>query len=185
MIKRVKELRPNAPIGTEPYRAYVENFESEILRGINTLVILRVIEQHGPEGSYGYQILKDLEDQTNKLLVIEEGTLYPILRKLEKEGMLASTKREAAGRERKYYMLTTDGKRIYYHMMGFTAKLIEAIAPMADMRVMLDHRFYYCPNCANKIDLSTGTALTCDVCGLTIEVPTQKLNQTKETNQDA
>ncbi len=183
MIKRVKELRPNAPIGTEQYRTSVEGFESEILRGINTLVILRVIERHGSEGSYGYQILKDLEEQTNKLLVIEEGTLYPILRKLEKENLLSSTKRDAAGRERKYYMLTLEGTRIYNHMMGFTAKLIEAIAPMADMRVMLDQRFFYCPNCANKIDLSTGSPRLCDVCGLTIELPTKETNETKKAKE--
>nr|MDO8110944.1 PadR family transcriptional regulator [Candidatus Sigynarchaeota archaeon] len=177
MIKRVKEFGPAAMITKDEYRLYAENFESEILRGINTLIILRVIQQCGTDGSYGYQILKDLEEHTKKLLVIEEGTLYPILRKLEKDHILESMRKEVGGRERKYYKLTPEGVKVYNHMLGFMTKLVESIAPLTDMKVVLDRRYYYCPNCANKIDLSAEGVKFCDVCGLNVEQYKQEVEK--------
>ena len=93
MIKRVKEMGPTALITEENFRNYVENFESEILRGISTLTILAVIHEQGEDGSYGYQILKALEEKSGSVLVIEEGTLYPILRKLKGKGIVTSEKK--------------------------------------------------------------------------------------------
>ena len=77
MIKRVKEFGETTLITLK--REFLENFESEILRGISTLTILSVISDHGEEGSYGYEILQELKEKT-KVLVIEDGTLYPILK---------------------------------------------------------------------------------------------------------
>ncbi len=92
MIKKVKGM------DTE-FQEYASKFESEINRGTSTLSILSIINQYGETGVHGYQISKDLLEQTHNMLIIEEGTLYPILRKLEGERIIKS-EREEEGRKR-------------------------------------------------------------------------------------
>ena len=66
-------------------------------------LILSVVEQHD---SYGYEI-----SQTVKIVAdIKESTLYPILKKLEKNGYLTTYSQEFQGRNRKYYSITDSGK---------------------------------------------------------------------------
>ncbi|MFX1321539.1 MAG: PadR family transcriptional regulator [Promethearchaeota archaeon] len=169
MIKRVKELGSEALIASKEFRDYVERQETEINRGISSLCILSIIMQAEEKGLHGYKILKDLTVQTNEMLVIEEGTLYPILRKLEEDGIIKS-KREETGRKRKFYSMTEYGKKIYNHLAGFYSKLTEAIAPLFDVRVNLrKDKYLFCPMCANKIDLTNLELRFCTVCGFNIE----------------
>ncbi|MHA1371115.1 MAG: helix-turn-helix transcriptional regulator [Promethearchaeota archaeon] len=170
MIRRVKEFRSSSLIASSEYRSFLENFESEILRGVSTLMILKIISDSGEKGTYGYRILQDLERRTNKMLVVEEGTLYPILRKLEKESLLRSYRKEWQGRSRKYYFLTDFGTQVLNHALGFFMKFIEGIAPLAGIKeVKISSQFYFCPNCANKIDLKDDDVHFCEVCGLNLE----------------
>lgn len=169
MFRNIKTYHPEALIGSEQFRSYVESFESELLRGISTLSALSIVYRHPDEGIYGYQLLKELEAETKRILVIEEGTLYPILRKLERDGLLTSERRESGGRPRKYYKLTEEGIRLYNHMMGFFSKLLEAISPLMEVEVKLpEKKFVYCPNCANKIPQEEDIKF-CNICGLNIE----------------
>ena len=169
MFRNIKTYRPEALIGSERVRSYVESFESELLRGISTISAMAIIQRHPEEGVYGYQLLKELEQETQRTLVIEEGTLYPILRKLERDGLLISEKKESSGRPRKYYKLTEEGNKLYHHMMGFFSKLLEAIAPLMEIEIKLPEKKYvYCPNCANKIPQSEDIRF-CNICGLNIE----------------
>ena len=61
MIKQVKGMDTK-------FQEYASKIESEINRGISTLCILSIINQHGEEGAYGYQISKDLQEQTHEKL---------------------------------------------------------------------------------------------------------------------
>ena len=66
-------------------------------------LILSVVES---QDSYGYEI-----SQTVKIVAdIKESTLYPILKKLEKNGYLTTYSQEFLGRKRKYYSITDSGK---------------------------------------------------------------------------
>jgi DNA-binding PadR family transcriptional regulator len=169
MIKRVRELDSNALIASKEFRDFVEKQETEINRGISSLCILSVLIQAGEEGSHGYQILKDLTEMTNEMLVIEEGTLYPILRKLEDDNIIES-RREESGRRRKFYRVTEYGEKIFNHLAGFYSKLTEAIAPLFDVSVNLkSEKYLFCPMCANKIELTSLDLRFCDVCGHNIE----------------
>ena len=162
MIKRVKGFDPE-------FFDYASKFESEINRGISTLCILSIINRYGNEGVHGYQISKDLQDQTREILIIEEGTLYPILRKLE-DGNIIKSEREESGRKRKFYSVTEYGKKIFNHLAGFYSKLTEAIAPLFDVSVNLkSEKYLFCPMCANKIALTNLELRFCDVCGHNIE----------------
>ncbi len=169
MIKRVKELSSSALIASEDFRNYVEKFESELVRGLSSLCILSVIRRFGDEGIHGYQILKELEEKTNNMLVIEEGTLYPLLRKLRDEGLISSI-RENGGRRRTFYYMTDSGQKIYNYLTGFYSKLSEAISPLFDVQVNLQReKYFFCPMCSNKIDLEDEEVRYCSVCGYQFE----------------
>lgn len=80
--------------------------DSQIKRGLLDICVLRAIKDHE---SYGYQIIKDIKPY----IEISESTLYPILRRLEAQGLLRVKAVEHNGRLRKYYHITSDGlKRI-------------------------------------------------------------------------
>lgn len=74
----------------------------QMKRGLLDLCALAAISKHD---SYGYQIIKDLEQYVS----ISESTLYPILRRLESGGQLSSYSVEHNGRLRKYYKITPLG----------------------------------------------------------------------------
>ncbi|MCC7204014.1 MAG: PadR family transcriptional regulator [Phycisphaeraceae bacterium] len=75
----------------------------------NIETILLAILRDGP--SYGYQIIQDINTRANGLLRLGEGTVYPVLHRLEEKGLLAATWRQGdTGRKRKYYRLSPKGK---------------------------------------------------------------------------
>jgi PadR family transcriptional regulator PadR len=82
---------------------------------------------------YGLEILRFLEKHSR--LVLAEGTIYPILTRLKAEGLLTSEWVEAeAGHPRKYYSLTTAGRRRLRHMaeswMDFSRGLGNLLKPV-------------------------------------------------------
>jgi PadR family transcriptional regulator PadR len=64
---------------------------------------------------YGYTLRKALEDQG---LEIDEGTLYPLLRRLESQGLLASEWREENKRNKRFYKLSPQGRQILKQLLA-------------------------------------------------------------------
>ncbi|MCJ8153647.1 PadR family transcriptional regulator [Chryseobacterium sp. SSA4.19] len=60
---------------------------------------------------YGYQITQRAKELTKGELEMTEGALYPLLHKLEAEGIITSEIQKISGRDRKYYLLTEKGKK--------------------------------------------------------------------------
>ena len=65
-------------------------------------VVLSVVSH---EGTYGYKITQDVK----KILDVSESTIYPVLRRLQKEGYLETYDMEFQGRNRRYYKITPNG----------------------------------------------------------------------------
>lgn len=85
------------------------SFLSELLKGNLKNLVLAILEEGD---KYGYQIIKQLHDQTDALLEVGEGSMYPALHALEKKGLLKSYwKKQAEGPDRKYYQLTHQGRK--------------------------------------------------------------------------
>lgn len=68
-------------------------------------IVLAVVSKE-PEGTYGYKITQDVR----QVIELSESTLYPVLRRLQKDECLEVYDRECAGRNRRYYKLTGRGK---------------------------------------------------------------------------
>ena len=83
-------------------------YPKELIRGTLTTLILRVLEEQGR--MYGYEIAQKVKALSGEMIVIKEGSLYPILHKLEANGHLTVEKVAIGKRVRKYYTLTADGK---------------------------------------------------------------------------
>lgn len=73
-----------------------------------SMLLLSLLSQ---QDMYGYQIIRELERQSQEVFCLKEGTLYPLLHYLEQQGAISSELRIAGnGRERKYYRITSSGK---------------------------------------------------------------------------
>ncbi len=86
---------------TEP----VENVVLELRRGV---IVLAALSQLSVE-QYGYSLLKKLSEQG---LEVDQGTLYPLLRRLEAQGLLESVWKLEEARPRRYYVISAEGKKI-------------------------------------------------------------------------
>jgi len=80
--------------------------DQELRRGVIVLATLSQLQT--PQ--YGYSLRQALADQG---MAVEEGTLYPLLRRLEGQGLLASEWRIEDGPPRRYYTLSAEGKKLY------------------------------------------------------------------------
>ena len=78
----------------------------ELRRGTLTLAVLS--QMHIPQ--YGYSLLQCLEE---KGVQIEANTLYPLMRRLESQGLLENNWDTTSARPRKYYVLSETGREIY------------------------------------------------------------------------
>src|SRR6476660_3535894 len=83
----------------------LENLRLELRRGCLILAVMAELRTE----RYGYTLRKALAEQG---LEIDEGTLYPLLRRLESQGLLASEWREEDKRNKRFYRLSAEGKLI-------------------------------------------------------------------------
>ncbi len=80
-----------------------ENLRQELRRGSLPLAVLAALRTE----HYGYTLRKTLADHG---MAIDEGTLYPLLRRLESQGLLVSEWREEDKRNKRFYRVSADGK---------------------------------------------------------------------------
>ncbi len=83
-----------------------ENLRLELRRGCLILAVLAALRSE----QYGYTLRKSLADSG---LDIDEGTLYPLLRRLEAQGLLASHWREQDKRSKRFYKLSKEGAAMF------------------------------------------------------------------------
>ena len=78
------------------------------IKGHLDMLVLSVLAA-GP--MHGYAVIEELKTRSGDSFDLPEGTIYPVLHRLEKEGLLASAWGDAAGRRRRTYTLTRAGTR--------------------------------------------------------------------------
>src|SRR5437870_13334520 len=97
--------------GTQGASDILENLKLELRRGCLIVAVLAQLRiEH-----YGYTLRKALADHG---LGIDEGTLYPLLRRLESQGLLVSEWREEEKRNKRFYRLSPAGKTILKDLLA-------------------------------------------------------------------
>ena len=80
----------------------------ELLKGSTGTMVLGLLAE---EDMYGYRIIREIEERSNTVFRMSEGSLYPILHSMEKDGLLESYRKVSEiGKERKYYRITEKGR---------------------------------------------------------------------------
>jgi PadR family transcriptional regulator PadR len=88
-----------------------ENLRLELRRGSLVLAVLTQLRSE----QYGYTLRRALADHG---MAIDEGTLYPLLRRLETQGLLVSEWREEEKRNKRFYKLSPEGKLILKQLLA-------------------------------------------------------------------
>jgi PadR family transcriptional regulator PadR len=87
-----------------------KKFQKELNAGIAALVLLSILER-AEEPMYGYQIIKQIEGGYEEVPMMKQGSLYPVLRSMEKSGILESrVEPSVTGPPRRYYRITDIGR---------------------------------------------------------------------------
>lgn len=101
----------------------LDNMLQELRRG---LVMLAVLSQLGKQ-QYGYALLKLLSERG---LEVDQGTLYPLLRRLESQGLLQSAWNVEEGRPRRYYVISSEGKKILPQLKSEWDSMVAAMGKL-------------------------------------------------------
>jgi len=81
------------------------NSNKKFLNGTLKTILLALLKEHGK--MYGYEICQLTKEKTDNHILLTEGAIYPALHRLEKEGLLLSSKEKVNGRTRKYYTINS------------------------------------------------------------------------------
>ncbi len=107
---------------------FLENWATQLRKGVLELCILNAIKG---TRLYGYDIVRRLREIEG--LVISEGTVYPILSRLRKEGLVESSIEESEeGPPRKYYKLTEHGEKLLSQMNDYWKIITSGIDAMKE-----------------------------------------------------
>ena len=118
---------------TEPGRAEQRRgIERELKRGSLELIVLHLLE---PGEAYGYEIVSKLTAETGGALEVTDGTLYPVLYRLERGGFVTVRwETPERGVPRKYYRLTDAGRQELAQLTQEWTTFADAMAKLLGQR---------------------------------------------------
>lgn len=92
-----------------------DKYERQMKKGVLDMLVLKLLKS---EPKYGYQIIQEMKEKSEEIFQLKDGTLYPILYRLEEDGMVASQWSGAEGKQvpRKYYIITESGRKALKQM---------------------------------------------------------------------
>lgn len=105
----------------------LEAMRLELRRGVLILAVLKALKQE----QYGYSLRKALQQVD---IDIEEGTLYPLVRRLESYGLLNSRWSSEEGRKRRYYQTSGKGEEVLQSLEADWQQLNKSIAKISESR---------------------------------------------------
>ncbi len=92
-----------------------EKYERQMKKGVLDMLVLKLLKE---DQKYGYQLIMEMKEKSGGTFSLKEGTLYPILYRLEEEGYVESQWSGPEGKQlsRKYYRITGKGKEALGNM---------------------------------------------------------------------
>ncbi len=108
---------------------------NNLYKGSLTTIVLKLLEEKGR--MYGYQITQEVKAISAGGVVITEGALYPMLHKLEGQGLLTVETEMVGNRMRKYYSITRNGKKEVVDRMAELEAFIRQMQTLLNPRIEL------------------------------------------------
>lgn len=106
-------------------------YERQMKKGVLDMLVLQLLTE---EKKYGYQLILELREKSGDIFSLKEGTLYPILYRLEDEGLVESRWSEAENKQipRKYYLITDKGRQALAGMYQSWRQIAEGIGRLME-----------------------------------------------------
>ncbi len=104
-----------------------EKYERQMKKGVLDMLVLKLLES---EPKYGYQIIQELKEKSGETFLLKDGTLYPILYRLEDDQLVTARWSEAKDRQvpRKYYEITKAGLMALHEIEAVWKHMSEGIS---------------------------------------------------------
>ena len=106
-------------------------YSKELLKGTLSVIILNLLAENGR--MYGYEIFQRVKELSDGKILLKDGSLYPALQKMTKDGLLTYEKEYVGKRVRKYYTLSPKGDtekiQSVEELKDFMATLSKIISP--------------------------------------------------------
>lgn len=132
-MKCIKWIENDTPkVETMSLEEYCTTVETKMKGGLFSVVVLYTISS-AKKPIHGYLITKSLEEMTAGVLYIQAGTLYPILKNLENNGLIKHEMvKSVEGPPRKIYHITPDGRKALKRLLPTMEALFQAIRKVQD-----------------------------------------------------
>lgn len=107
-------------------------YEQQMKKGVLEMLVLKQLEK---EEQYGYQLINCLKTESNSMFALKEGTLYPILYRLEDDKLVSSRWSQPQGKEisRKYYLITEKGKTRLLELKAHWKEFSKQVSKMMEI----------------------------------------------------
>ena len=111
-------------------------YSKELVKGTLRTIILHLLASHGR--MYGYEMTQQVLRSSQDKFQLTEGSLYPTLHKMVKEGLLHTESERVGGRIRKYYQLTPAGEAATSSRMTELQSFIQTLQQILDLKPQTD-----------------------------------------------
>ena len=110
---------------------------TDLLKGSLKTIVLKVLEENGR--MYGYEITRKVVELTSGKIKLTYGALYPVLHKLEDDGVLVTESENFNNRIRIYYKLTPRGESVVAEKLAEMNEFIETLRRIVEPQSGLEH----------------------------------------------
>ena len=110
---------------------------SELLKGSLKTIVLKLLQENGR--MYGYEITRRIEDLTEGKISLTYGALYPVLHKLESDGILITESENFNNRIRIYYSITQKGDSVVAEKLRELNEFIESLQRIVEPKTSMNY----------------------------------------------
>jgi PadR family transcriptional regulator PadR len=110
---------------------------NELLKGSMKTIVMKLLKEEGP--LHGYAITQKVEDLTQGKVKLSYGALYPVLHKLENDGVLETASEIFNNRTRIYYALTDKGQSVVIEKVKELSEFIESLQRIIEPKAGLSY----------------------------------------------